>query len=393
MNLRAIKALFIKETRDNIRDRRALVSSLVMGPLLGPFIFAVLISFILQTEIEQAEKTLKVPIHGTEYAPALMDHLSSLNLEIVSLEQSAESNVKDASYKFAVEILPDYASQLSQGLPAKVDIFYDSTNRKTNSQVRRIRNALSGYIKQLGHQRLLLRGINPEILQSLDINRHDLAPKGAGAARMLSMLPYFVMMAVFMGGMHVAIDATAGERERKSLEPLFTLPVPRWQLMTGKMLATALFASISLALNLLAFKFSLYFIPMDELNMKLALTSLSYLLIFVLMLPMAVFASALQTIIAAHAKTFREAQTYVSFLMFVPMIPSLGLMVAPVDNANWMYWLPILSQNILMLDILRGEAVSLMSFLAACFSSGLIAVALAWVAARLYNNEKLAVAV
>ncbi|MGV6851856.1 MAG: ABC transporter permease [bacterium] len=391
--LRAIKLIFLKETKDNVRDKRSLSSSLIMGPLLGPIIFAVMISFILKTEIEQAEKTLEIPTLGISHAPALVHFLESHDVLPQESSHDTAEQIKQGEIKLALSIPEDYAENLSSGKRATIELQFDSTNRKTGSKVRRVKNLLQNYSSQLASQRLLIRGINPEITRPLKIKEQDLAPPGAGAARMLSMLPYFVMMAVFMGGMHVAIDATAGERERNSLEPLLTLPTPRWQIMSGKLSTAALFSIISLSLNLLAFKVGLQFIPLEQLNMQLALTSSSYVQIFILMLPISLLAAALQTIIASHAKSFREAQTYVSFLMFVPMIPSIGLMVAPVDSAQWMSMVPILSQNILILDILRGESVALLDFILATLSSGLAALLLAVVAAKLYNQEKLAVSV
>jgi len=323
----------------------------------------------------------------------LMHFLESHDIIPVPTTEDTAAQIKNKEIKLALHIPDDYAENLAGGHSATVEVQYDSTNRKTNSKVRRVKSLLRQYSSQVSSQRILLRGISPEIMRPLKVKENDLAPKGTRAARMLSMLPYFVMMAVFMGGMHVAIDATAGERERKSLEPLFTLPIPRWQIMSGKLATTALFAAISLSLNLIAFKVGLQFIPLEELDLKLALTTNSYIQIFILMLPMTVLAAALQTIIAAHAKTFKEAQTYVSFLMFVPMIPSFGLMMAPVDSASWMSLVPILSQNVLILDILRGESVALIDFVYSSISSGGLALILAVIAAKLFNREKLAIAV
>ncbi len=391
--LHVARITWLKEVLDSFRDRRSLLSSLLMGPLLGPVLFGVLISYMLKTELEQAQAVLEVPVLGHEYAPALVDWLASRDIVLVPVgpeQQDLAAQIRARKFRLALEIPPDYPEKLAQGRPATVKVYHDSTQQKTRSQRRRLERQLERYGEGLGMQRMLVRGMQPELAHPIRIRSLDQAPKGSAAARMLAMLPYFFIMAVFVGGMHVAMDATAGERERNSLEPLFTLPVPRWALMLGKVMAAALFALISLLLNMLAFWFSLRMIPLEAIGMKLAWTPAGVLAVLLAMLPLTLLAASLQTFIAAQARSFREAQTYVSFLMFLPIVPSLILMIAPVDGTGWMYWVPILGQNLVINEAVRGETVTTLHLLGVVGGTLLFSLLAMAAAGWLYQRERVA---
>lgn len=389
-----IRVVWFKEALDSLRDRRSLLSSLLMGPLLGPILFGLLMSYMLSVELEQAQATLEVPVQGAEHAPALAEWLAARDILLQPVDANTDlaGQIRNHKHKLALRIPEDYPGQLAAGQPATVQLYYDSTQQKTRSQRRRLEQAIERYGQTVAAQRLVLRGLHPQLIQPLRVELRDQAPKGADAARLLAMLPYFFIMAVFVGGMHVAMDATAGERERNSLEPLFTLPVPRWALMLGKILAASQFALFSLLLNMLAFWISLRFIPLEAMDLKLAWTPAGAAMILLAMLPMPLLASSLQTLIAAQAKSFREAQTYVSLLMFLPIVPSLILMIAPVDSADWMYWVPILGQNLIINEAVRGETITLPHLFSAVLGSLLAAMLAAGVAAGVYTREKLALA-
>jgi hypothetical protein len=174
----------------------------------------------------------------------------------------------------------------------------------------------------------------------------------------LAFLPYFIMITVFMGSMHMAIDTTAGERERKSLEPLLINPLPRWQIMAGKLAATTSFALMTLGLGLIAFVYAMGFLPVADMDIALNLDLRVAALAFVLVAPAALLAAALLTILAAFAKSFREAQSYMGLVILVPMIPSFWILIDPTRTETWMTLVPLLSQNVLILELVRGEPVN-----------------------------------
>ena len=193
--------------------------------------------------------------------------------------------------------------------------------------------------------------------------------------------------------MHLAIDSTAGERERQSLEPLLATPVARTAIMSGKLGATVVFALVSLALTLVAFKLSSMFFGGGKMGLRIELSMLTTLKLFLVILPVVLFGSALLTLLAAFAKSYREAQSYLSIMMLLPMIPSLILMVAPVKTKLWMLSVPFLGQNQMIMKILRAEPVSMTEW-GVCLGAGLALAALLWaITAGLYRREQLAISV
>jgi sodium transport system permease protein len=205
------------------------------------------------------------------------------------------------------------------------------------------------------------------------------------------MLPYFFILGVFIGGMALAIDTTAGERERQSLEPLFVNPVGRGTLLAGKLGATCAFAFTTLLLSIVAFSIAGQFLPTEKLGMSLAIGPRFAVLTLIVMLPLVVVLASLQTLAAAFAKSYREAQTYLSLLMFVPVVPTLMLSLFPLKTQTWMYAVPLMGQQVTITRLLRGDAVAPFE-LALCFASTALAALLVYlVTTQIYRSERLAI--
>ena len=223
----------------------------------------------------------------------------------------------------------------------------------------------------------------------VQIKEVDLSTPKSRALIVMIFLPYILMLTAFTGGLHQAMDSTAGEKERQSLEPLLINPVPRWQIMTGKMLATNFFSFTSLALTLISFKLFLPFMPIDQLGLDLHVSIHSVLLILLVIAPVTVLSSALLTTLAAFAKTYKEAQSYMSLVILIPIIPSMLYMVNPIKPETDRMWQPLFSQNLLIGEIVRGESISLLWFAMSFSGTLLIGLILASIAATLYNRPKL----
>ena len=228
-------------------------------------------------------------------------------------------------------------------------------------------------------------------LSPLVVADRDLASNQQRAGQLLGFLPYLLVLGAFLGGMYLAIDTTAGERERQSLEPLLASPASRAQIVLGKLGATFGFAMVSMMLSLVAFAVAFQFIPLDKLGMKVDFGAGLIMRAGLLMVPLALVFAALQTVVAAYAKSYREAQTYLSLLMLLPMIPSVLLMVSPMKGELWMSATPLLSQNLLIMELARGETVSLVDFALSFGCTLALAVGLVWLAVRIYHREQLAV--
>jgi sodium transport system permease protein len=292
-----------------------------------------------------------------------------------------------------LRIASDYGKAWRKGEPVQVELFYDSSQRDANSSVERVTQLIEGYARQQGALRLVARGLSPSTAWPLQVAKRDQATPQSRAVLLFAMLPYFFILTIFMGGMYLAIDLTAGERERQSLEPLFANPVSRWKILCGKLAAICVFATVSLLISLLAFAVVGQFIPAEKIGMELDLGGHFAGNVLLLMLPLVLLLAALQSMVAAFAKSYREAQTYVSLLMLVPIIPSLLLSIMPIKAQAWMYAVPLLGQNLGIMQLLRGDGISAEQLglcLAGSFAAGLLAV-LATI--QLYRSEKLAISV
>jgi sodium transport system permease protein len=264
----------------------------------------------------------------------------------------------------------------------------DPSRRESETPMRRVRGLLNAYNSQIGTLRLQLRGVSPYLASPIMVREVDLSTPKSRALQIMLFLPYVLMITAFTGGMHLAIDTTAGEKERKSLEPLLISPVPRWEIMTGKMLATTAFAFTSLVLTLLAFKIALPNLPLDTLGLDLKLDMVTVAKVLAVVAPVAILAAALLTMLATFAKSFREAQSYMGLVIIIPMIPSILFMANPIKPETWMMAVPMFSQNLLISEALRGEAIPAAWWWLSMGGTLAIGLALAAITAQLFNRPR-----
>jgi sodium transport system permease protein len=202
-------------------------------------------------------------------------------------------------------------------------------------------------------------------------------------------MPYLLVLVVFMGGFYLAIDTTAGEREHGSLEPLLTQPVDRAQLVLGKLTATVFFSAMSLALFLVSFVVAIPFVPLERVGMALEIGASECIAMFLVCVPLMVFAAALLAVVASFAKSYKEAQTYLSLVILVPTLPLIITQLMSVDTSTWLMLVPSLSQSTLINDIITGEPIAPLHIAMSVASTALLAAALAWLAIRLYRRERI----
>jgi len=350
-----VRAVWRKEILDALRDRRSLLSALLY-PILMPLMIAVVFGAVAQ--LEGSERPLETPIVGRDRAPNLVAWLEERGVVVLDPPADPDAAVRDGEVDLVLVIDEDYGEQFRSVEPAVVRIVHDSSRTASLSSIRRTRNLLRAYSSEVALLRLLARGVSPGVMQAVRVDDLDLATPAQTAARFFSMLPMLLILGSFVGGLNVAIDTTAGERERQSLEPLLVNPVSRTALTAGKWLTTCVFSLASAWLTLAAFLVMLPFVPLEQLGMQLSLDGPQLLLMAAAFAPMALFASSLQMFVATFARSFKEAQTYVNLLIFVPMIPGMVAQVYPLQPAGWMMLVPALSHQLLLIDVMGGEPVA-----------------------------------
>jgi sodium transport system permease protein len=384
--MRLAAVVLRKELIDHSRDRRSLFSSLLM-PLLGPVIFLAMFSVIASWMRE--DRPLVVSVAGAHNAPNLIAFLQRYGAIVETAPADYEAQVRDGKLDLALSVPEDYGKEFEAGRSAPVQIIEDSSRTKSRPQVIRTRRILEAYGRRTSALRMIARGISPILVAPLELTTVDLATPEKTAANVLGMMPLFLLMAVFIGGLHLAIDSTAGERERGSLEPLLVNPVAPSSVVLGKWLATIVATLFAMAIALVGFELAIGRVPLQDLGLKFRLGGAEVAGILAAIVPLTLFAAALQITLALFARTFKEAQTYLSMLMLIPMMPAMFTAVQPIKATLPMMAVPVLSQTLLMSDVLRGEPPPLLWFvLAAATSAACAALLLAW-ASRLLRSEKI----
>jgi sodium transport system permease protein len=388
---RAVLTVYLKEVRENLRDRRTLISAFLTGPLLGPIMLVMLLNVSLNRELDKAEKPLPVPVIGAQYAPNLLEALKAGGVVPGAAVADPQQTVRKQDADVVLRIASNYGKAWRKGEPVQVELFFDSSQRDTSTSVERVSNLIENYARTQGAMRLVARGLAPGTAWPLQVARRDQATPQSRAVLMFAMLPYFFVITIFMGGMYLAIDLTAGERERQSLEPLFANPVARWKILIGKLAAICTFSTASLLTTLLAFAVVGRFIPTEKIGMELSLGIHFAAFVLLLMLPLVLLMAVLQSMVAAFAKSYREAQTYLSLLMLVPLIPSALLSFMPVKAQAWMYSVPLLSQNLGIMQLLRGDEVTGQQILLSLVGTLAAALIAMFATMQLYRSERLAI--
>jgi sodium transport system permease protein len=389
--MKALWTILRKELLDAFRDRRMVLVAFVVMPLAIPLILAGTSVLGARKQAQQLEGTLQLPVIGADHAPNLVRWLESQNVRVLPPPADADEAVRTQQHDVVLRIDADYAADWRAGRPAQVEIVFDSSRPiDSGMSVARVRGLLDGYGQTVGTLRLIARGIHPAVASPLQVGSRDVATPEARFDLSQQILPYLLLLLAFIGGMQLAIDATAGERERQSLEPLLATPVARETIISAKILATSIFALLSLAVTLLAYRLAFALVPRGGIDASFAVGPAGLLQLFVIILPIVLLGATLLTALAAFARSYREAQGYLPLLMFLPMIPTLVLMVAPVRTQLWMLAVPFLGQNQLILRVLRSERVSALDW-AVSLGASFAVVAVVWfVAARLYHREQLA---
>jgi sodium transport system permease protein len=387
---RAIRIVFAKELLENLRDRRVILSAFLFGVLLAPVIFGLTTSLASRRVVESQDKPLRLTVSGGEHAPNLVHFLEENGTDIKTVAMTADeamSAVRSGGEDLVLLIDPEYGHNLQAGAPAPLDLVVDTANNQTGASAERARRLLEAYGGQLAALRLLVRGVSPQVIRPVDVRTLDVATPAGRSLLILGMMTYFSFMSMLVGGFYLAIDTTAGERERGSLEPLLALPVRRAELIVGKMLATSAFMSISLLLTLAAFGMVLQFIPLEALGMSANFGPRVVLAIFAVMLPFVPLGAGLMTAVASFTRSNREAQSWLSVVMLLPIAPIMFAVVNGTKPTAALMTIPSLSQHLLATSLMRGDGIPALHVMISAGTTLALGALLVWIAIRLYKRE------
>ncbi len=387
--MKTILVIFQKELLDSLRDHRSWMTGFFWA-LFGPLLLGGMIMLLGNTFRERVEQSLVLPVAGAEYAPNLISYLEQQDIVIEPAPADPEAAVIAGDINVALIIPAEYSEDFSSGKTASVRLILDSTRQSASPDINRARAALENYSDYIGLLRLSLRGVSPEVMRVVQIEETDTSTPQSQALIFLSMLPYFIIFAIFNGASPVITDATAGERERGSLEPLLINPIPRGWVAIGKMISAMPFAILNLIITLAGFGAIFRVLPVEDLlGIQIGLDFGTLIAIFLICLPIVFLACAIQTLIASFTRTTKEAGTYLPFVGLIPSLPGLALAFLPVKPDLWTMLIPTFGQQILINQFLRFEPISGTNIVVSTVLTLLLSTVITFVAIKLYEGERI----
>jgi sodium transport system permease protein len=350
--------VYLKELVDALRDRRTLMMVLLSSVAIGPLVL-VLVSQLV-SGIEKRAEARVVVVQGIEHAPTLRNFLERQTYTVKAAPANYEQLLKDSKQAEPVLVVPpNFEADLLRGEPPVVELLSSAANQRANSGAGAVLRLLRGFNQEQATLRLAVRGVAPAALEAMRIEERDVADPAARAAQLSGMVPFFVLMAVVYGALNAALDSTAGERERGSLEPLLMNPAPRWALVLGKWGAVA---SVGILIAVLS---CLSFLPAQKLLGSEALAAMfqfgigEALAFIALLLPLAGALAAVLMAIAIRCKSFKEAQANATVVVLCMSLLPLITVFNQEGTAPWHLWVPGLAQTTLMAKVLKGEPMPL----------------------------------
>ncbi len=349
--------VFVKELRDAVRDRRSWIIALTLAMLAGPVVFVLMSNFVSGLEERVAEREVIVAEAGR--APTLVGFLQRAGARVVEAPPDYLDRLRSGSLQNAVIRPPqDFEQRLASGDTVEVEVVYDESHDKAQPVVRTAMRLVDGFSRELGTQRLLARGLSPQLLAAVQLEPVNLASTQARGAQLLFIVPWAALIVAVFGALSVAIDVTAGERERGSLEPLLANPVGAPALVAGKWAVVMVYSTAIVVLTMLGFMVSMRFVNNETLSALMQLQWREVLLFAAVLLPFAALMAALNMLAATFGRSFKEAQTYVSYIAMAAQFSALVPVFLTVRDAAWQLWVPSVAQLTVLMKVLRGEPLT-----------------------------------
>jgi sodium transport system permease protein len=378
---RTFSAVLRKELVDALRDRRTLFMVLVSSVLLGPLVLLA-ISFLVASLESQAEQR-EVYIAGLAHAPSLRNFLERQTYTVKEAPTDYEARLRKATFFDPVVVVPpDFESALVRGDVPVVEIVSDSANRRADASAGRIERLLGGFSRERALLSLALRGVSVQLLEPMEVEARDLASTQTRATRITGMLPFFVLMAVLYGALNAALDTTAGERERGSLEPLLMNPAERWALVAGKWGAVACVSMLIAVLSSFSFLPGQWLLRSDTLAAMFQYGPREALLFLAVLLPLAAALSAVLMAVAIRCRSFKEAQASATVVVLAVSLMPLVNVFNLGSESRWSLWVPALAQTTLMTRVLKGEGLGAAEVTIPLAMCAILGAAAVWYVAR-----------
>ncbi|MEM9102064.1 MAG: ABC transporter permease [Pseudomonadota bacterium] len=335
---------FKKEIKDSFRDRRAYLAALSYA-VFSPALMAAMIFFIISSTTSDDETQIKIV--GKNNAPILIEHLEQYNIVEGWDEKS----------QISLSIPDNFQEDLNAATTVNVTLQADYSEKSTRRKLQTLQMALNVYSSEIASFRLMIRGIDPNVVQPIRIIEQDSSSPKAKSAVIMGLLIIVIVQAIFFSSMNVAIDISAGERERNSLELLLSHPISTEAIVLGKAASCAVYSIIGTILTITFTLFSFKFVPLHEIGITSDYSVQDVVALIFLSLPLTLFAAALQLFVAFRAKNFKEAQVYITYVLVAPLVLMMMQNFMELEFKG-IDWLPLLGQADAMLNVIKGEVIN-----------------------------------
>jgi sodium transport system permease protein len=356
--------VFKKEWRDAWRDKKSLRMTLLM-PIYFVAVFVASVLFAIhmsqQSRATNAEP-IKLPVVGAEHLPALIDWLEERGLKVEPVGDEAYRQVEESTLDYALIIPKDAAEKFATGESIELALVFDITNNKIHGSLNFVRQQIWSWNSRMGSLRLLSRGISPAVVNPVYIRDLNIASDEKMGFFVMMILPLLLILTAFMSSVGFTADMVAGERERRSLESLLITPTKSSALILGKWLNSFSLTLIVLTVEMLLLGLAFGNLPFNELGLRVNVTLADLFGVFVVLASVAFIATGLQFFISIFARSFKDAQTYMGLMVFIPMVPLFYTLFNPSAYADWFRWVPILGHQVLIKDLLLGGQAHLWQF-------------------------------
>jgi len=380
----AIGIVYRKEFTEWVRDRRTLISTVLVPLFFFPIIMVGFTALAVVMVGKAKEETPKIMILGGEDSPEVLAGLREVkSLEVVPYRPDWKEQISDKEIRAAVEIPPGFQAALEKGEPKTVKIYYYEGEMKSSFGVDRIEKFLKDYRDQVVKERLAAKNVPTSVLTPFEIHQENVAPpEKVSGATVGGFIGYMVVLLCMTGAMYPAIELTAGEKERGTMETILSSPISRMNLVLGKFLlvlsaalATAALSVMSMGISFSALRhFNVSSGRGEAAGLLLQLGPKAVAAIFLMALPMAVLFSAVLMTIALFAKSHKEAQSYLTPMTFLVVIPAVASLLPGVELTPKLAFIPILNTSLVCKEIMTGtyhwNAIALI-FVSTCAYAGI----------------------
>jgi len=394
MSFGNIKSILLKEIVGAVRDKRTLITMIIVPLVFYPLLF-IGMGYFNQVGNKKSENSVSiVALLGKEFAVQLSEHLENQEqIKIISGVDDAVVSLKNGDIQAIIEIPPKFDDKIINNEPSQLLLEYDQTEVKSRVAQKRITQAIDDYSDKIISQRLRVKNLSEDLIHPFNLETKNVASSEKMTGTFLGiLLPYLIIILIFAGAMHTAIDITAGEKERGTIATLLVSQISRLEIVIGKCLAVMMISLSSMILGLSGITISLLTgnaIAGSEAieGMKMGISFQAFLLLFLILLPLVGLISAVLVIMGIFARNIKEASSYITPIYMLTIFLGIISISQGIELTGNMFLVPVLNSSFVFKEILMGKIF--WGHILTTFTANTIIAGIALIGAtRLFNKEE-----